>query len=95
VLIDGALMAWLDRSARRLWTFGSEAGGESLDAEQAAQVAQALHGLFRQRDRAVLRIEAIDGVEATLSPLAEAFVRAGFRRGYKGLELERSGAGLG
>jgi hypothetical protein len=34
-------------------------------------------------------------VEATLSPLAEAFVRAGFRRGYKGLELERSGAGLG
>jgi ATP-dependent Lhr-like helicase len=92
VLIDGELVAWLERSARRLWTFGAEAGGDGQRTEQAARVARALHGLFRQRDRSILRIEAIDGVEATLSPMAEAFIRAGFRSGYKGLELERSGA---
>ncbi|NNL68318.1 MAG: hypothetical protein HKP30_18860, partial [Myxococcales bacterium] len=36
-----------------------------------------------------LRIERIDGEEAAHSPHAEPFLAAGFRRGYKGLELDR------
>jgi ATP-dependent Lhr-like helicase len=86
-LADGALLAFAERGARKLWTF--RARGEQAAPER---VARALRALFADRTLSVLRLEEIDGVPAAESPLAEALVRAGFRRGYRGLELERSAA---
>jgi ATP-dependent Lhr-like helicase len=87
VLVDGELLLLLERSARRLWTFPV---AEPADGEPAlARAVRALAGLFRDRTRTTLRIEEIDGEPAARSPLAEVFVRAGFRTGYKGLELDR------
>ncbi len=56
-------------------------------------MATALRGLLRDRSRGVIRIDEIDGVSAERSDWAEAFIAAGFRAGYKGLELERSSIG--
>ena len=86
VLADGALLAWIDRAGKRLVTFPQ---AEVHGAEVATTVARALRGVFRDRARGTLRIEEIDGAPADTSEWAEAFVAAGYRRGYKGLELDR------
>jgi ATP-dependent Lhr-like helicase len=88
-LADGALLAFIERGARKLWTF------RGADGEAAPElVARALRALFADRVLSVLRLEEIDGLPATESRLAEALLRSGFRRGYRGLELERSTASL-
>ncbi len=87
VLVDGELLLLLDRGGQRIWTFPAR---EAPDPEAALESAvRGLHGLFDDRRRRPLRIEQIDGEPAARSPRAEAFARAGFRPGYKGLELER------
>jgi hypothetical protein len=48
----------------------------------------ALRDLTRVRRRG-LRVERVDGEPALGSPSAELFVRAGFRREYRGLVLDR------
>ena len=89
VLADGALLLYLERSAQRVWTFATDEPG---DAEPAlGRAVRALAGLFRDRTRTSLRVEEIDGEPAVGSPWAGLFVRAGFRAGYKGLELDRWG----
>jgi len=90
VIADGALALYLDRGGRRALTFpGAE---PSLEARRLERAARALRGLFRQRGRASLRIEEIDGEPAPRSAHAAAFLAAGFRAGYKGLSLDRSDA---
>ncbi len=86
-LADGRLVAFIERGARKLWTF--RASGNEVAPEL---VARALRALFADRSVAVLRVEEIDGAPAAESPLAEALLHGGFRRGYRGLELERSAA---
>ena len=86
-LADGRLVAFIERGARKLWTF------RDAHAAPPEFVARALRGLFADRSVSVLRLEEIDGAPAAESPLAEALVRGGFRRGYRGLELERSALG--
>jgi ATP-dependent Lhr-like helicase len=93
VLVDGELVLYLERSGQRLWSFPVADPAEEEDA--FARAVRALAGVFRDRTRTSLRIEELDGAPATDSALAEAFVRAGFRVGYKGLELDRWGAGTG
>jgi ATP-dependent Lhr-like helicase len=86
-LAGGRLVAFIERGARKLWTFRDGAG------EPAPEwAARALRSLFADRSIALLRLEEVDGVPAAESPLAETLLRAGFRRGYRGLELERSAA---
>jgi len=85
LLIDGALAAWLDRAGRKLWTFP----GRAESAPRAFQIAVGLREIFRDRRRAALRIEEIDGAPALRFPHAADFIRAGFRMGYRALELER------
>lgn len=89
VLVDGELVLFVDRSARRVWSF--PVADESLEEEALGRAVRALHRLFEDRTRSLLRIEEIDAEPAVRSPLAEVFTRAGFRPSYKGLELERSG----
>ncbi|MDD9853443.1 MAG: DEAD/DEAH box helicase, partial [Deltaproteobacteria bacterium] len=85
LLIGGELAAWLDRAGRKLWTFP----GRAEAAPRAFQIAVGLREIFRDRRRAALRIEEIDGAPALRFPHAGDFVRAGFRMGYRALELER------
>jgi ATP-dependent Lhr-like helicase len=87
-LADGRLLAFVERGARRLWTFRAPDGAVAPEL-----LARALRGLFADRSLSLLRVEEIDGAAAADSPFAEALQRAGFRRGYRGLELERSAAG--
>jgi len=89
VVADGALLAWIDRAGRRLFSFPRE---DAADPEAATRIARALRGVLRERARGTLRIEEIDGVAADASPWADAFVAAGFRPGYRGLELDRGEA---
>jgi hypothetical protein len=57
-----------------------------------AALERALRTLVAGIDRLGLKrldVEEIDGERARSSPLVDAFVRAGFRVGYRGLEVER------
>ena len=55
MLVAGEPVLWLDGSGRGLLTFEvGDTGNETLRA-----AARALHGLFRQRRRSILRIETI------------------------------------
>ncbi len=86
-LIDGEPALFLDRGGQRVWTFPT-----SEPTRREESLVQAARGLGRAAHlsrRRSLRVETIDGESALDSPLAETFVRAGYRRDYKGLELDR------
>lgn len=87
VTVDGELLLYLDRSGRKLWSFQvTDAAGK----DEALHLAlRALGRVFRDRTRRALRIEEIDGEPAGRWVHVESMVQAGFRAGYKGLELER------
>ncbi len=92
VVVDGEPALFVERGAGRVFTFeGSEPHRETERLESAAR---ALAAAGRRRGAERLRIEQIDGEEAAASPFVEAFLAAGFRRGYKGLELDRLGANV-
>jgi len=82
VIDDGVLALYLDASGRRLRCYATGPVLASALAELADRLAQR---------RGALRIEEIDGQPAPGSPLAPALEKAGFRRDYKALVLERSG----
>jgi ATP-dependent Lhr-like helicase len=88
VLAGGEPLLYLERSGERVWTFAP--GGEPLAGSELVGAARALTALFGDRRRTGLRIERIDGAPAADAPSAAAFVNAGFRLGYKGLEIDRS-----
>ncbi|MDJ0787194.1 MAG: DEAD/DEAH box helicase [Myxococcota bacterium] len=88
VLVNGELALYLDRAGLRAWTFASLL--PEHEARNDALAARALRSLFRERSRTGLRLEQIDAEPATRSARAVAFLEAGFRTGYKGLELDRT-----
>ena len=89
-LVDGAPRLYVDAGAHRAWSF---AGGEGEDVLLPA--ARALgRRLAATRTRAVV-LERSDDVAAADSLLAEVFLKAGFRRGYKGLEYDRPAGDAG
>ena len=87
VTVDGELLLFMERSARKLWTFPVADPSRAEDALNLA--VRALGRVFRDRTRRALRVEEIDGEPATRWRHAEMMIQAGFRAGYKGLELER------
>ncbi len=86
VLVDGALVAYLARGDRQLVTWLPEA------EPQRSRAARALAGVLIARARSGgdaprgMLIEEIDGTRATLHPLAEPLVEAGFAAGAMGLQ---------
>jgi ATP-dependent Lhr-like helicase len=96
LLVDGALVLYLDRGARRALTFGLEqlsptaartaAGDERV--EHARRAIDALKPLAATRRGRYLRIETLDGVPARQSPLAPLFEQRGFNHDLKGLVFE-------
>ncbi len=91
VLVDGAPQLFADRGGQRIWSFRHPE--PAREADDRALAVRALRALFDDRRRTGIRVEEIDGETAPGAALAELFVRAGFRRGYKGLELDRRGSG--
>jgi hypothetical protein len=87
VLVDGRLCLFVDGGGARVLSFCDE-----TTAAGASQLDRALRSLVKAVRRMGLKrlqIEEIDGEKARSSPLADAFCRAGFRAGYRGIELDR------
>ena len=82
VLVDGALVAYLAKDARALWTFLPESEPER--GQLAAALARALAGLANAGRRTLL-IGQIDGVDAQVAPLTRTLERAGFAITTQGL----------
>jgi ATP-dependent Lhr-like helicase len=86
VLHAGEPVLFVDPSHRRVWTFSvREPSGHERAVERSAL---ALARAGRPGQRGGLRIDAIDGEPATRSRWSEHFLRAGYRRGYRALELD-------
>lgn len=84
VLVDGRPALYLDRGSGRMTTF--EAAQETAVLEPA--LAALVPGLTRLGRRRLV-VGEIDGEPARRSVLFERLVEAGFRAGYRGLELDR------
>lgn len=87
VIVDGRLALFIDRGGARVLSFIDETSDSG-----ASQIERALRRLSTGVSRLGLRrlrIEEIDGAKARSSRLAAAFVAAGFRAGYRGLEIDR------
>lgn len=94
VLVDGLPALYVDRGGERVVCFEQALAvdGGSATGEGEARLERAIRCLVRRLDRlgrTRIQVEEIDGERARASVLADAFVRAGFRAGYRGLEAER------
>ena len=87
VIADGAILGWMGRGEHPVITFLPE--DEGARAESAHALAQGLAGLVDSGTRPALLVGSIDGVDASASPLAPAFVRAGFVATARGLMKRR------
>jgi ATP-dependent Lhr-like helicase len=85
VLVNGEIVLYLDKGARRLVTFPAAAQRERL-----IQAARALTAVASTRRGKMLRIETIDGAPARRSPHAEALHAAEYFADPRGLVLEVS-----
>jgi ATP-dependent Lhr-like helicase len=87
VLVDGLPALFIDGGGQRVLTFLDE-----KTEEGALRLERALRALvvgMARIGKSRLSIEEIDGEKARSSGLADAFVHAGFRAGYRGFEIER------
>jgi ATP-dependent Lhr-like helicase len=87
VLVDGRPVLFADGGGQRVLCFEDEE-----QAQGALRIEAALRAWITgagRSGRGRLAIEDIDGEKARSSALAPLFVRAGFRAGYRGLELDR------
>jgi len=89
VLRDGALLGWLGRSEQALLTFLAPEEPARAGA-QARALAEALAQLVDGTGRRALLLSTIDGEPARTSPLAAAFLAAGFSTGGSGLLKRRA-----
>ena len=83
VLVDGEPVLYVPPRSRKLATFPAADDRDTLIAAAAA-----LDSIAARKRGKALRIEEIDGDSASSSPHAEPLQAAGFRSGYRGLDLE-------
>jgi ATP-dependent Lhr-like helicase len=79
VLVDGAVVAYVERGGRSLSTFASDV--------DPARWADALVVAHKEGRVGALQLQTIDGQPARTGPLAPALRAAGFVDGYRGLTL--------
>jgi ATP-dependent Lhr-like helicase len=87
ILVEGKPGLFVDHGGRRLRSF---VGGTTEEGD--LRFERALRALARDGDRLGqkrLCIEEVDGEKARSSKFADAFVRSGFRVGYRGFEIDR------
>ena len=77
MLAGGAPIAFLERGARSLLTFGSD----------PADWADALAGIVKDGRLRRIELQRIEGLPVGDSPLADGLRAAGFVDGYRGLTL--------
>jgi ATP-dependent Lhr-like helicase len=92
ILVDGVPSLFIDKGGERVLCFEDES--QESGAERLGRGLRVLvRGVVRMgRNR--LSVETIDGERARGSDLVDAFVRAGFRAGYRGLEIDRPAPGI-
>ena len=78
---------YASRGGRTVWTF--PIGEPSHRAQALVTAARALAETLLARSRKAIQIETIDGEPSASGPAGEAFARAGWRRAYRGLEIDR------
>ncbi len=83
VLLDGMLVGWMGRGDHPVLTFLPETEPDRSEAADA--LAHGLGTLVDGRARRALLVSTIDGHDAARSPLAPAFLRAGFAATARGL----------
>ncbi len=93
VLASGELVGWIGRGEKSLLSFLPPEDPERRAA--AAALARGLSSFVDAGRRQALALERIDGGDATASPLAAAFVEAGFQSTSKGLLKRREGVFAG
>jgi ATP-dependent helicase Lhr and Lhr-like helicase len=79
VLVDGALVLYLERGGKTVLTFAADPAVLSAAAVSLAKTVRSSHGR--------LRIERIDGEFSIGTPLGSALVEAGFAPTPQGLRL--------
>jgi ATP-dependent helicase Lhr and Lhr-like helicase len=89
VLVDGTPCLFIDGGGQRVLCFDDVDHNEGQVRVGAALRAWVSGAARLGRGR--ISIEDIDGEKPRSSDLARAFVRAGFRAGYRGFELDRLG----
>ena len=87
VLYAGEPILWAGSGAKTIFSFPLREPSRTGDALVVAGRALA-HALL-PRSRKTLQIDTIDGEPAAASPVGDALARAGWRRAYRGLELDR------
>ena len=87
VLVDGRSSLFIDRGGERVLCFEDEA--DAVGAERIERAFRAFARGLPRLGKSRVSLEDIDGENARSSALSEACVRAGFRAGYRGLEIER------
>jgi len=93
VSVAGEPVLWAGRGARSIWTFprAAEAAEGAAGTDVLLSAARALTEALLPRSRKTLQLETVDDEPAASTPAGEAFARAGWRRAYRGLELDRYG----
>ncbi|AXH94794.1 Lhr family ATP-dependent helicase [Ornithinimicrobium avium] len=91
VLVDGALVLYLERGGRTALTFGTGPAEKAEPDGRWEAVASALAGAVRSGALGGLTVARIDGGPAlgSASPLAAALTAAGFHTAPQGLRLRR------
>ncbi len=88
VLVDGVPELFVERAGRSLLSFATLEDGSG-----EARMLAALHALAASMDRLGVKrlaVEQVDGEPARSATFAALFLRAGFREGYRGYEIERT-----
>jgi len=95
VLVDGRPCLFVDRGGERILCFETDLGDGSDavnagDAEiRIARAARCLTRSLGRMGKSRVSVEEIDGERARRSSLVGIFTSAGFRAGYRGLEVDR------
>jgi ATP-dependent Lhr-like helicase len=91
VLVDGALVAFLTRSERELFTFLPS--DEPARSRQARALLQALADWMTRSGRPFVAADGVDGRPAAVSPLAALMADAGLVAYGPGLRLRAARSG--
>lgn len=95
VLVDGRPCLFVDRGGERILCFETDLGdgGDAVNASDAeiriARAARCLTRSLGRMGKSRISVEEIDGERARRSSLFDMFTSAGFRAGYRGLEVDR------
>jgi ATP-dependent Lhr-like helicase len=87
VLVDGALVLYVERGGRSLLSFTAEAGEAAEPSEPLRLAAKELAGAVHRGALGRLTVERVDGATVRDTPLAEALREAGFVATPRGLRL--------